>query len=215
MGTTIGAAVPGGDGYSDLTIHPQKTHAVSKLQAPHVRHRLRRLLCHFCIMSASRHPSARARRRRRSERPPHEDPNGDDEVIVIEGDEEHKKAPLPALELQDARCPVCYEFLVQSREPKMLPCKHKFCAVCIARLVRVMTFVECPICRKHTEQHAIRVITENHSFAKQVKAMKVKCEEEHNDCDWEGSPEDLARHAEDYDRIPKMRRRYAMRAAGD
>lgn len=215
MGSPIGAAVPGGGGYSDLTIHPQKTHAVSKLQAPHV-HRRRCHLRHFCIMSASRHPSAPARRRRRSERPSHEEPNDDDEVIVIEGDDEHKKAPLPALDIKDAQCPVCYEFLTQSRKPRMLLCNHKFCAGCIATLVRGMTFVKCPTCRTETDEYAIHVITENHPFAKQVKAVRVKCEEEgHGDCGWEGSPENLARHLEDYGRVSKLRRRYATRAARD
>uniref|UniRef100_A0AAR2JC18 RING-type E3 ubiquitin transferase n=1 Tax=Pygocentrus nattereri TaxID=42514 RepID=A0AAR2JC18_PYGNA len=51
--------------------------------------------------------------------------------------------PVRSLTLEEARCPVCLEILL---EPVTMPCGHSVCLHCFKRTVELSTLC-CPLCR--------------------------------------------------------------------
>ncbi len=48
-------------------------------------------------------------------------------------------------------CPVCMEsFDDNDRQPKLLPCHHSFCKLCLQHLVSRQPHIDCPTCRQRT-----------------------------------------------------------------
>ena len=48
-------------------------------------------------------------------------------------------------------CPVCMEgFDDNDRQPKLLPCHHSFCKLCLQQLIARHPYIDCPTCRQRT-----------------------------------------------------------------
>ncbi|XP_019961118.2 E3 ubiquitin-protein ligase rnf168 isoform X2 [Paralichthys olivaceus] len=66
------------------------------------------------------------------------------------------------LSLEDCRCPVCLEIII---EPVTLPCTHTFCKVCFLETVDKSTLC-CPMCRKRVSSWA-RLNSRNNTLVDQ------------------------------------------------
>ena len=56
-------------------------------------------------------------------------------------------------------CPVCMEgFDDNDRQPKLLPCHHSFCKLCLQQLVGRHPYIDCPTCRQRTMIHNTEAI---------------------------------------------------------
>src|SRR5688500_1667341 len=45
-------------------------------------------------------------------------------------------------------CVICLKAFSSNRSPRLLPCQHYFCQICIGRLIKRKEFEKCPVCRK-------------------------------------------------------------------
>ena len=87
-------------------------------------------------------------------------------ITVEEMESEQKK------EFDDTSgCPVCFElFDIQQRIPRILPCSHTLCELCMAEILNGRKFMVCPQCRKkHAAHSGVKAFPENKYIFKNLK----------------------------------------------
>ena len=86
-------------------------------------------------------------------------------------------------------CAICFSIPLR---PKLLPCEHVFCTLCVHRALE--TQPSCPTCRTPCDQNQPKDLSSNPFAFRIWNSIQVKCDQSESGCAWTGAISDLESH---------------------